>query len=159
MVDGTIVRVHQKATGAMGGTGHQAIGRSRGGLTTKIMALVDSLGNLIDFHLMLGQRHDSKGVAPLIEGLSFAAFLGDKAFDTDQIRAELVARGAETEIPPKRNRVTPIAYDKEKYTWRHLVENFFAKLKEFCRIATRYDKTGASFEAMTHLTSGILAAR
>src|SRR3954466_11305747 len=64
IVDGTIVRVHQHGTGAKGGTHNQAIGRSRGGLT--IVALVDALGNLVRFVLLLGQRHDSAGIAPLL---------------------------------------------------------------------------------------------
>lgn len=73
IVDGTIVRVHQHGTGAKGGTHNQAIGRSRGGLTTKIVALVDALGNLVRFVLLPGQRHDSAGVAPLLTDLDFAA--------------------------------------------------------------------------------------
>src|SRR3954471_10451177 len=83
IVDGTIVRVHQHGTGAKGGTQNQAIGRSRGGLTTKIVALVDALGNLVRFVLLPGQRHDSAGVAPLLTDLDFSALLADKAFDSD----------------------------------------------------------------------------
>ena len=85
LIDGTIVRVHRHGTGAKG-TRHQAIGRSRGGLTTKIVALVDALGNLSRFMLLPGQRHDSIGVSPLIEDIAFEALLGDKAFDIDWIR-------------------------------------------------------------------------
>ena len=76
------------------GTRNQAIGRSRGGLTTKIVALVDALGNLVRFVLLPGQRHDTVGVPPLIEGVAFGALLGDKAFDVDWLRADLDARGA-----------------------------------------------------------------
>ena len=76
LVDGTIVRVHQHGAGAKGGT--QAIGRSRGGLTTKIVALVDALGNLARFVLLPGQRHDSVGVEPLIAGVEFDALIADK---------------------------------------------------------------------------------
>ena len=99
LIDGTIVTVRQKVSGARGGTRNQAIGRSRGGLTTKIVALVDALGNLVRFVLLPGQRHDSVGVPPLIEGVAFGALLGDKAFDTDRLRAELDARGAAAVIP------------------------------------------------------------
>ena len=106
IVDGTIVRVHQHGTGAKGGTHNQAIGRSRGGLTTKIVALVDALGNLVRFVLLPGQRHDSAGVAPLLTDLDFSALLADKAFDSDAIRADLDDRGAAAVIPPKANRVT-----------------------------------------------------
>ena len=147
IVDGTIVRVHQHGSGARGGT--QAIGRSRGGLT--IVALVDALGNLVRFVLLPGQRHDSAGVAPLLTDLDFAALLADKAFDSDVIRADLDDRGAAAVIPPKANRVTTIPCDFEMYKWRHLVENFFCKIKEFRRIATRYDKTDTCFSAMIHL--------
>jgi transposase len=94
MIDGTIVRVHQQGTGARGGTHRQAIGRSRGGLTTKIVALVDALGNLARFVLLLGQSHDIIGVKPLIHDVEFGMFLGDKAFDADWLRAELNERRA-----------------------------------------------------------------
>src|SRR5947208_12728592 len=130
MIDGTIVTVHQKASGAKGGAEKNAIGRSRGGLTSKIVALVDALGNLVRFVLLPGQRHDTVGVAPLIEGIAFGALLGDKAFDVDWLRAELDARGAVAVIPPKANRKTIIPCDRAMYRWRHLIENTFAKLKE-----------------------------
>ena len=159
IVDGTIVRVHQHGTGASGGTQNQAIGRSRGGLTTKIVALVDALGNLVRFVLLPGQRHDSVGVAPLLTELDFAALLADKAFDSDVFRTELADRGAMAVIPPKANRAIRMPYDVEMYKWRHLVENFFCKLKEFRRIATRYDKTDESFKAMIHLVGSVLATR
>ena len=134
-----------------GGTQNQAIGRSRGGLTTKIVALVDALGNLTRFLLLPGQRHDSIGVAPLIEGIDFEALLADKAFDIDWIRAELDSRGAMAVIPPKADRVRSIPCDFAMYKWRHLVENFFCDLKQFRRIATRYEKTDTSYAAMIHL--------
>ena len=111
---------------AQGGTQNQAIGRSRGGLTTKIVALVDALGNLTRFLLLPGQRHDSIGVAPLIEGIDFEALLADKAFDIDWIRAELDSRGAMAVIPPKADRVRSIPCDFAMYKWRHLVENLSA---------------------------------
>ncbi|QBX99462.1 transposase [Rhodophyticola sp. CCM32] len=82
------------------GTQAQAIGRSRGGLTTKIVALVDALGNLIRFLLLPGQAHDMKGVAPLIRDVSFDALLADKAFDADWLLKDLDTRGATAVIPP-----------------------------------------------------------
>jgi len=94
----------------------------------------------------------------LIEGLTFGAFLGDKAFDSDKLRAGLCERGATAVIPPRRNRTEPIEYDHEMYKWRHLAENFFAAIKEFRRIATRYDKTDVSFKAMVYLVSGVVGS-
>lgn len=123
------------------------------------MALVDALGNLVRFVLLPGQRHDTIGVPPLIDGIDFGALLGDRAFDMDWLRAELDARGAAAVIRPKSNRKTAIDYDKEMYRWRHLIENCFAKLKEFRAIATRYCKTDTSFRATIHLAGGVIATR
>ena len=123
------------------------------------MALVDALGNLARFVLLPGQRHDSIAVAPLITGIDFDALLGDKAFDIDWIRAELDERGVSAVIPPKRDRARHIPCDFEMYKWRHLVENFFCDLKQFRRIATRYEKTDTSFAAMIHLAASYLALK
>ena len=91
--------------------------------------------------------------APALGASSFGASLADKAFDGDELRAELDRRGVTAVIPPKANRKQPTACDLDMYKWRHLVENFFAKLKQFRRVATRYEKT-----ARTHLAVVTLAA-
>ena len=96
---------------------------------------------------------------PLIEEVAFGALLGDKAFDADWLRAELQARGAAAVIPPKANRKGRVGFDREMYRWRHLVENYFAKLKEFRAVATRYDKTDTSYRASITLAAAIIAAR
>jgi transposase len=106
-----------------------------------------------------GQRHDTIGVPPLIEDLSFGALLGDKAFDVDWLRAELDARGAAAVIPPKASRKDELAFDRAMSRRRHLIENAFAKLKEFRAIATRYDKTDTSFRATINLGAAIIASR
>ena len=123
------------------------------------MALVDALGNLVRFILLPRQRHDSGGVKPLIAGINFSALLGDKAFDTDAIRVELDERGALAVIPSKANRKPVIPHDADMYKWRHLIENYFQRLKEFRRIATRYDKTDTSFAAALHLVATVIALR
>ena len=108
---------------------------------------------------MPGQRHDTVGVPPLIEGVAFGALLGDKAFDVDWLRADLDARGAVAVIPPKANRKAQINLDRDMYCWRHLIENTFIKLKEFRAVATRYDKTDTSYTATIHLAAAIIASR
>ena len=123
------------------------------------MALVDALGNLVRFLLLPGQAHDMKGVAPLIKGISFDALLADKAFDTDWLLQDLNQRGATAVIPPKENRKIQRDYDVEVYKWRHLVENYFAKIKEFRGIATRYDKTDCSYAACWNLAATLIASR
>jgi transposase len=117
------------------------------------------LGNLARFVLLPGQRHDSIGVEPLIAGVDFDALIADKAFDNNAIRASLDDRGAIAVIPSKADRIPLIPHDAEMYKWRHLVENCFQRLKEFRRIATRYDKTDSSFAAAIYLAGAWLALR
>ncbi|MGY4331810.1 transposase [Bradyrhizobium sp. LB7.2] len=159
MVDATIVKVHPPRSGRKRGTQSQAIGRSKGGMTTKILALTDALGNLVRFVLLPGQRFDTVGVPPLIEGLAFNALIADKAFDSNAIIAELEARGAKVVISQHPRRAQPLAIDKEMYKWRHLIENFFGKLKEFKRIAMRADKTDQSFTSMIYLAAAAINSR
>ena len=121
--------------------------------------MVDALGNLVRFLLLPGQAHDMKGVAPLIKGVSFNALLADKAFDADWLLQDLDQRGATAVIPPKANRKIQRQYDAEVYKWRHLVENYFAKIKEFRGIATRYDKTDCSYAACWNLVAALIASR
>ena len=128
-------------------------------MTTKILALTDALGNLVRFELLPGQRFDTVGVAPLIKGLAFDALLADKAFDSNAIIAELDARGAKAVISQHPRRAQPLSIDDEMYTWRHLIENFFCKLKEFKRIAMRADKTDQSFSAMIYLAAAVVNSR
>ena len=114
---------------------------------------------MVRFVLLPGQHHDLVGVRPLIEGVAFGALLGDKAFDADWLRADLDDRGAAAVIPPKVNRKTIIRFDRDMYRWRHLIENTFAKLKEFRAVATRYDKTDTSYAASIHLAAAVIASR
>jgi len=115
-------------------------------LTTKIHAIVDALGNPLDFILTPGQSCDLEGADAFLPGLTAAALLADKAFDADErVMDVLKEKGIEAVIPPKSNRKEQRAYDEELYKARHLIENFFLKLKQFRAIATRYDKTARNF--------------
>ena len=125
-------------------------------MTTKIVALTDALGNLVRFVLLPGQRFDTIGFPPLVEGLAFAALIADKAFDSNAIVADLDARGAKAVIAQHPRRIPPLAIDREMYKWRHLIENFFGKLKDFKRIALRACKTDASFAAMIYAAATII---
>ena len=128
-------------------------------MTTKILALTDALGNLVRFVLLPGQRHDTVGVAPLIQGVEFEGLIADKAFDANWIVDELNDRGAKIVVSQMPQRKTPLDIDLEVYKWRHLIENFFCKLKEFKRIAMRSDKTDTSFEAMVYLGAALINSR
>ncbi len=128
-------------------------------MTTKILALTDALGNLVRFVLLPGHRFDTVGVAPLIDGLTFGSFIADKAFDSNSIIADLDERGAKIVISQHPRRAKPLTIDEEMYKWRHLIENFFCKLKEFKRIAMRADKTDQSFAAIIHLAAAVINSR
>ena len=128
-------------------------------MTTKILALTDALGNLVRFELLPGHRFDTVGVPPLIDGLQFGALLADKAFDSNTIVADLDQRGAKIVISQHSRRASPRQIDAEIYKWRHLIENFFCKLKEFKRIALRACKTDQSFQAMIYLAAAVINSR
>ena len=128
------------------------MGRSRGGLTTKIHAVVDADGLPIRLLLTAGQAHDSTVAAELLEGLpKGATLLADKAYDTDAIRARQVEIGGWANIPPKSNRKDDLVFSPHLYRARNRVERFFNRLKHFRRIATRYDKLAENFLAAAKL--------
>jgi transposase len=128
-------------------------------MTTKILALTDALGNLVHFVLMPGQRFDTVGVAPLIDGIDFGGLIADKAFDSNAIIADLNERGAKVAISQHPRRTSPLPLDPDIYKWRHLIENFFCKLKDFKRIAMRACKTDQSFKAMIYLVAATINSR
>jgi len=144
MIDGTIVRAHACAAGApqrhLAQPQNQALGRSKGGFTTKIHVMVDALGNPLDFILTGGQAADVTQAYALIEGVQAKYALMDKAYDADQLIEQLKQQGIIPVIPPKSNRKTPREYDKHIYKERNLIECLIGKLKQFRRIFSRFEK-------------------
>ena len=109
------------------------------------------------FHLTGGEAHDLVGADHLLPDMQADMLLADKAFDADaRVIEPLTAAGKAAVIPPKANRTTPRVYDREVYKARHLIENFFAKLKQYRAIATRYDKTARNFLAAVYLAASIV---
>jgi len=126
-------------------------------LSTKIHAMVDALGNPTAVFLTPGQAHDLEGADALLPQMQADALLADKAFDADERVIEpLLAAGKKLVIPPKSNRKVQRTFDRELYKARHLMENFFCKLKQYRAIATRYDKTARNFLAAIHLAAAII---
>jgi transposase len=109
--------------------------------------------------LLPGQRHDTAGVASLIDGIDCGGLIADKAFDVNWIVEDLERRGAEIVISQHPNRVAPREIDAEVYKWRHLAENFFCKLKNFKRIAMRACKTDSSFSALIYIGAAVINSR
>ena len=126
-------------------------------MSTKIHATVDALGNPTSFHLTGGQACDLEGADKLLAAVTAGTVLGDKAYDADARVIEPLQRAGKTVvIPPKRNRKVPRSYDKQLYKARHLIENFFCRLKQFRAINTRYDKTARNFLAAIHLAAAVV---
>ena len=135
----------------------QAIGRSRGGRNTKIHAIADAKGRLLSILLSGGQAHDCPPAQRLIRRSKAAKkLLGDKAYDSAELRQWLENRGTKPIIPNKSNRKQPFRFDRKSYKQRHLIENAFCRLKDFRRIATRYDRLARNFRASVCLVAAIV---
>lgn len=146
MIDATIVRAHPCAAGyEKGQHDREALGRSKGGFTTKIHALVDALGQALKFSLTPGQRHDITQASYLIEGFENSNVIADKGYDAKAFIEQIETQHCKPVIPPRSNRKNPRDYDQHLYKERHLVECFFNKIKHFRRVFSRFDKKASSF--------------
>ncbi|HBO92544.1 MULTISPECIES: IS5 family transposase [Spongiibacter] len=142
MVDGSIVRVHQHGASKKTERDEQAQGKSGGGLSTKIHAAVDALGNPVRLMLTAGQASEYGQADNLIKDIEAGFVLADKGYDSDGFVASICAGGATPVIPSRKNRSTPRDYDKEVYKARKLVERFFQKLKHYRRQQAPDIRTG-----------------
>src|SRR5690606_4021021 len=135
-------------------SGVRCVGRSRGGLTTKIHARVDAKGRPVRLLISPGNHHDITCARALLDGLEPRAIvIADKGYDADSVRSCIRDQGATPNIPNRANRKRKYRWKKAIYRQRNLVERFFNKLKQFRHIATRYDKLGATFFAFIQLAS------
>ena len=124
-----------------------------------MLAATDRGGNLIRYLLLPGNAAESPGLVPLTDDIATSEIIADKAYDSDHIFDALAAQGIIAVIPPRSNRLNPRPLDTAKYAIRHLVENYFAKIKEFRGIATRYHKTDTSFAGTLDLVATFIALR
>ena len=130
----------------MRGALSRCIGRTKGGLNSKLHAVCDGLGRPIIMLLTEGQMSDHKGAFLLLSALPNAKeLLADKGYDSDWFRAALAERGITPCIPPRSNRKVQYHYDKALYRQRHKIENVFGRIKDWRRIATRYDRCAHTF--------------
>ena len=135
----------------------QAIGRSRGGRTTKIHVLIDEAGRPLAFRLTGGNIADIMVAAPLLESAAASAWLiGDKGYDADHLRALLESRKTIAVIPNKANRKHLFPFDAERYKWRNVIERTNCRIKDFRAIATRYDKLARNFLAGLCLVTAMI---
>ena len=144
-----------------GGQGGQALGRSRGGFSTKLHLRCDARGLPLALVLTPGETHETRAFADLVEGLAAGTrcLLGDMGYDADWTRQELLLRGVLPVIPANPVRKEPVPLDRELYRLRNRVERLVNRLKQFRAVATRYDKTAESFLAFVHLAAARLWLR
>jgi transposase len=146
MLDSTVIRAHQHSAGQKNSTPEQEqLGRSRGGVSTKIHVAVDGLGKPTKIFLSPGQDHDVTKGPELIRGCQAEKVIADKAYDSDELIAQVEAEGAMPVIPPRANLTEPRDYDRDEYKKRNIAERFINVLKQCRRVATRYDKTARNF--------------
>ena len=160
MIDATIVRAHACASGyGKGSQAQESLGRSKGGFTTKIHALVDGLGNPLKFILTPGQRNDITQAEELTTDIGNTVLLADKGYDCNAFVDRLKSQSCIPVIPPRSNRKAPRDYDKHLYKERHLIECFFGKIKNFRRVFSRFDKTATAYMAFLNFTGTLIWLR
>ena len=142
-----------------GGQDEQALGRSRGGFSTKIHVTVDGLGYPLRLHLTAGQRHDIIKAHDLTVDLAFDHLLADRSYGAQDFVDALIARGIEVVIPPRKNAQQPREYDEWRYRERHLIECFIGKIKHFRRIFSRFDKLAKRYLGFLQFVSSLIWLR
>ncbi len=144
------------SAGGKRGAAAQAIGRSRGGLTTKIHAVCDGIGRLRAFQLSPGNVADITVAPQLVDAASVGqVFLADKGYDATPLRRRVAERGAKVVIPNNATRKRPYPFDAAAYRDRNVIERMFCRLKDWRRIATRYDRLAANFASTVALVAAI----
>ena len=162
LIDSTIARAHACAAGAAGSDAEtEALGRSKGGFTTKIHAITDGLGNPLDFILTAGQASDIGQAEALLEltPAGAEAMLGDKAYDSDTFIKAIQEKGMKAVIPPRSNRLVPRDCDWFVYKERHLIECFFGKIKHYRRVFSRFDKLARNYMSFIRFVSALIWLR
>jgi transposase len=142
-----------------GGQAEQALGRSRGGFSTKIHVLVDGLGYPLRLYLTAGQRHDIVQAHDLIVDFDFDYLIADRSYTAQAFRDELSAKGTQAVIPSPKNAKQPQDYDAWRYRERHLIECFIGKIKHFRRVFSRFDKLARRYLGFLQLTSTLIWLR
>jgi transposase len=142
-----------------GGQEAQALGRSRGGFSTKIHIAVDALGNPLRFILTGGECHESPHAAALIEGYSMQVLIADKGYDAVEFINTVIAAGVEAVIPPRVNRKEQREYDEHLYRERHLVECFINKIKHYRRVFARFEKLSKNYLGFLSFVSALVWLR
>lgn len=149
----------RRAKKKRGGQETQALGRSRGGFSTKIHIAVDALGNPLRLLLTAGQASDVGQGASLIKELTAQAVIADKGYDSDALVKLITEQRAQAVIPPRANRKVQREYDRHLYRERHLVECFINKIKHYRRVFSRFEKLSKNYLSFVHFVSALIWLR
>jgi transposase len=137
-------------------TKKNALGRSRGGVSTKIHAVTDTQGRPLHVEVTPGQQHDVTMAETLLDHVRGKAFIADTGYDSNKVIGAVVAKGLEPVIPSNPSRRAPLPLNKALYNLRYRVECFFHSLKRFRRAATRYEKTARNYLAFLHAACAMI---
>ena len=159
LIDSTIVKAHPHAAGASrrtGGQSAQALGRSRGGFSTKLHVVVTKDGKLVRYCLTAGEAHDITQARALVSSAKGTKLVGDRGYDSDDFIAHVRACGMRAVIPSRRHRRAQRRLDRRAYAQRNVVERWFGRIKVFRRIATRYEKTTRSYLGLVAIAATLI---
>jgi transposase len=160
LIDSTIVKAHAHAAGASrrsGGQRAHALGRSRGGFSTKLHVVVTEKGELVRYHLTGGEVHDITQARALVRAGDGTKLVGDRGYDSDDFITHVTVHGMCAVIPSRRHRRVQRRLDRVAYAKRNVVERWFGRLKVFRRVATRYDKTTPSYLGFVAMAATLIA--
>jgi transposase len=144
-IDCSHVKVHRDGAGPIEHRAAEALGRTQGGLNTKLAAVVDGVGRAVALNLAPGSQHDLRACEVLEPQLRNSWTIADRGFDSEDFRSRLARNGAMVCIPPRSRRHTVFYFNRKLYRHRHTVENFFSRIKRHRRIATRYEKLAETY--------------
>ena len=153
IIDGSHVKVHQDACYALGTSENQCFGKTKGGRNTKLHAMTNAEGKLLDLKLLPGNENEILSARELLGDVRNSIVLADRGYDSDSLRKKILSDGGVALIPPKKNRRRPVLYFSHIGKKRHVVENYFCRIKRYRRIATRYDRSSATYLSFVYLAS------
>lgn len=153
VIDGTHVKVHQDACHFLSGPEAQRFGKTKGGRNSKLNVVTNGAGRPLDLALVAGNESELRSAREVLGDVADKIVLGDKGFDDDKLRKWVRSNGGVANIPGRKNRRVEVFYIKEVGKLRHVVENFFARIKRYRRVCTRYDRHAETYIAFVCLAS------
>lgn len=153
IIDGSHIKIHQDACHDASKYEEQGFGQTKGGRNTKVNAVTNGKGKLLNLVLIPGNQSETKTAMEALGELTDKVVLADKGYDSDELRKLIREAGGVANIPGRKNRKEEVFYIKEVGKRRHVVENYFCRIKRYRRISTRYDQLPETFKSFVFLAS------